>query len=41
MKIVIKRITLLMPLLFIFTINVLAEQPVYPVKVSENGRHLI
>ena len=41
MKIVIKRIILLMPFLFIFTISALAEQPTYPVKVSENGRYFV
>ncbi len=37
----IKKVILLVPLLLIFAADSLADQPVYPVKVSPNGRYFI
>jgi hypothetical protein len=36
-----KRIMFLVPLLLIFVVSASAGQPVYPVKVSENGRYFV
>jgi hypothetical protein len=41
MKTTIKKIILLLPSLLIFAVSAVAEQPVYPVKVSENGRYFV
>ena len=41
MKTTIKKIILLLPALLIFAVSAVAEQPVYPVKVSENRRYFV
>lgn len=41
MKTRIRSITSLVPLLLILASSALAKQPVYPVKVSENGRYIV
>jgi len=41
MKMTIKKIILLLPLLLVFAVSTLAEEPVFPVKVSENGRYFV
>ena len=41
MGVVVKRIILLVPLLLVFAVSVLAEEAVYPVKVSEDRRYFV
>ncbi len=41
MKMTIKSVTLLVPLLLIFAVNATAEEPVFPIKVSDNRRYFI
>ena len=41
MRTTIKKAILLVPLLLIFAAGVLADQPVYPIKVSENSRYFV
>lgn len=41
MRRTIGSIILLMPSLLILAVNVLAKEPVYPIKVSENGRYFV
>ena len=36
-----KKIIFLLPLLLIFSVCSSAKQPLYPVKVSENGRYIV
>jgi hypothetical protein len=41
MKITIKRVILLVQLFLIVAVSAAAEQPVFPIKVSENRRYFI
>jgi len=41
MRITIKKVVLVVTSLLIFAVSTLAEQPAYPVKVSENGRYFV
>ena len=41
MKTKMKKLILLLPLLLMFAVRTLAEEPVYPVKVSENRRYFV
>ena len=41
MKTIIRRITLLLQLIVFFSISAFAEEPVFPVNVSDNGRYFV